>query len=150
MGSSDSYLDLRVRELLERVAERSPAPACGSASALVAALAAALAAMTARFAPEGWRPRASVVERAEQLKGLLADLADADAAAYAAFLAGGPREPTIEAPRRMGELAREAGALADRIAEEGNPNVAADARAAATLARAAAAIADDLVAVNSR
>ncbi len=51
LGSS-SFLDARVKEFLDAVPARTPAPGGGAVAAVVAALAAGLTAMAARFAPE--------------------------------------------------------------------------------------------------
>ena len=50
---SESLLELRVRELLDAVPARAPAPGGGSVAAIAAALAAGLTTMAARFAPGG-------------------------------------------------------------------------------------------------
>src|SRR5688500_14690327 len=86
LGSS-SFLDLRLKEFLDAVPARTPAPGGGSVAAVIAALAAGLTAMAARFAADDWERRAEVVGRAEELRVRLEPLADADAAAYGAFMA---------------------------------------------------------------
>ena len=50
----EDYLDLRLRELLERVAEPRPAPGGGSVLALTAALAAGILTMAARASGREW------------------------------------------------------------------------------------------------
>lgn len=154
----DSLLDLTVRELMEAAAERTPAPGGGGAAALTTALAAALAGMTARFGDDG-----TAAERADALRAAVTPLADADAAAYRAYLAATrlPREDpgraeaiaaarreAIEVPARITELAGEVAELAADLARSGNPNLHGDAGAAVHLAAAAATAAAELIAAN--
>jgi formiminotetrahydrofolate cyclodeaminase len=137
---------LRVDELLAAIGERTPAPASGAATALTAALAAALAELSARFASND-----ADVERAHALAAELVRLGDADAAAYAAFMADRNDETRAEIVRIPEEIARgadEAVALAQRAAEKLSTSVAGDARAAAELGRAAAAVARGLAELN--
>ena len=151
MGSS-SFLDLRLKDFLGAVPERTPAPAGGSVTAVAAALAAGLMEMAARFAPDAWARRAEVVARAEELRSRLESLADADAAAYAAFLADrspATVERTIAIPYEITVLSTEVAALAALVAAEGNPNVRGDAAAGADLAAAAASIGARLVTINA-
>src|SRR5690606_17762897 len=111
-----SLLDLPVRELLDAAAARTPAPGGGGAAALTAALAAALTGMAARFADGAEAERAA--ERADELRAALAPLADADAAAYGAYLAA-RRRPRHD-PGRADAIAaarRETGAVPPRIPE---------------------------------
>jgi methenyltetrahydrofolate cyclohydrolase len=154
-----SVLDLTVRELLDAVADRTPAPGGGGAAALATALAAALAGMAARFAPGGEAQAAA----ADALRDRAAPLADADAAAYRAFLearrlprdAPGraealavSREAATAVPAEIAEVATAVAELAADLAEHGNPNLSGDARAAVHLATAAAATARELIAAN--
>ena len=150
MGSS-SFLDAGLKEFLDAVPARTPAPGGGSVAAVVASMAAGLTAMAARFAPEEWARRTEVVGRAEELRARIEPLADADAAAYGAFIAArteGTRARIVEIPDELAELAAEVAELAALVAVEGNPNVSGDAAAGATLAAAAAGIAARLVALN--
>jgi formiminotetrahydrofolate cyclodeaminase len=151
LASSESFLDLGLKQLLDAVPARTPAPGGGSVAAITASMAAGLAAMAARFAPDEWPQRAEVVGRAEELRARIEPLADADAAAYGEFMAS-PTEETrariVEVPDELAELAAEVAELAALVAVEGNPNVSGDAAAGATLAAAAAAIAARLVALN--
>jgi len=135
------------------VPARTPAPGGGAVAAVVASLAAGLTAMAARFAPEAWESRATVVGRAEELRARVEPLADADAEAYDAFMAD-PSDQNVERivtiPFELTESAAEIAALAALVAVEGNPNVSGDASAGADLAAAAASVAARLVAINAR
>jgi len=144
----ESFLELPVAELLERVAARTPAPGGGSVAALVASLAAGLVAMAARFAPDDWGPRSEAVERADALGAEVTPLADEDARAYAGFLETGELEPTVAIPLALAAAATELAELGARVAADGNPRVSGDAAAGAALAAAAAHVAARLVALN--
>ena len=151
MASSESFLDLGLKQFLDAVPARTPAPGGGSVAAVTAAMAAGLTAMAARFAPDEWARRAEVVGRAEELRARIEPLADADAVAYGEFLSAptdANRARIVEIPDDLAELAAEVAELAALVAVEGNPNVTGDAAAGATLAAAAAAIAARLVALN--
>lgn len=158
--ADESLLDLTVRDLLEAAAARTPAPGGGGAAALTTALAAALTGMAARFGDDAAAPLA---ERADALRAAVAPLADADAAAYGAYLEATrlPRDDpgradaiatarrrTIEVPARITQLAGEVAELAAGLARSGNPNLHGDAAAAVHLAAAAATAAAELIAAN--
>jgi formiminotetrahydrofolate cyclodeaminase len=135
------------------VPARTPAPGGGSVAAVVASLAAGLTAMAARFAPDEWEHRAEVVGRAEELRARVESLADADAVAYAAFMAERSDETLeriVAIPFELTEAAAEVALLAASVAAEGNPNVRGDAAAGGDLAAAAASIGARLVAINAR
>src|SRR5919108_3131482 len=74
---SDDYLELRLRELLERVSADGLAPGGGSAAALTVAFAARLVAMVARCSP-GWREAAGVAAQARAIGDRAVELADTD------------------------------------------------------------------------
>jgi formiminotetrahydrofolate cyclodeaminase len=138
--------ELRVDELLAAIGERTPAPASGAATALTAALAAALAELSSRYAGDE-----AGAERARSLAAKLVALGDADAAAYAAFMADRNEETRAEIvgiPEEIARLADEVVSLALRAIEKLSTNVAGDARAAAELGRAAAAVARGLAELN--
>lgn len=152
MASSESFLDHGLKEFLDAVPARTPAPGGGAVAAIAAALAAGLTAMAARFAPDDWERRAEVIGRAEELRAVVEPLADADAAAYGAFMAERTDETIdriVAIPLRIAETAAEVAVLAALVAAEGNPNVRGDAAAGADLATAAASIAARLVAINA-
>src|SRR4051794_34160189 len=137
---------LRVAELLDEIGAKTPAPASGAATALTAALAAALAELAARYAGDEDDAR-----RAHELAIELVELGDADAAAYAAFMANRNDETRAEIVRVPEEIARradEAVELAQRAANRVSAAVAGDARAAAELGRAAAGVARGLAELN--
>lgn len=149
--ASSSFLDLGLKEFLDAVPARTPAPGGGSVAAITASMAAGLTAMAARFAPDEWERRAEVVGRAEELRARIEPLADADAAAYGEFMAARTEEARariVEIPDELAALSAEVAELAAEVAVDGNPNVTGDAAAGATLAAAAAGIAARLVALN--
>jgi formiminotetrahydrofolate cyclodeaminase len=152
-----TLLDLTVRELLDAVADRTPAPGGGGVAALVTAMAAGLAGMAARFGD------GTGADAADALRVRAMPLADADAAAYRAFLDATrlPREDpsragAVEAARRdaiavPAEIAEIAGAVAELaagLARTGNRNLHGDAAAAVHLAAAAAGTTVELLAAN--
>jgi formiminotetrahydrofolate cyclodeaminase len=163
-----SLLSLTVGELLDAVAARTPAPGGGASAAVVTGLAAALTAMAGRYvdpAAPGAADVGRVVTRAEELRRLVAPLADADAAAYGRYLEAVrlPREPDPEPRRRsmrealsaatdvplaVAQIAAEVAELAAGLAGDGNANVRGDAAAGAQLAAAAATTAATLVGEN--
>ena len=141
MGSS-SFLDASVKEFLDAVPARTPAPGGGAVAAVALSLAAGLTGMAARFAPDDWERRAEIVGRAEELRTRAEPMADADAKAYGAFMAARTDENVERIVAIPFELAE--------LAAEGNPNVRGDAAAGADLAAAVASIAARLVAINAR
>ena len=58
------------------------------------------------------------------------------------------RDRTIDVPLAIAEAAAEVAAVARRLADDGNPNVAGDAEAAVELAAAVARVGARLVAIN--
>ena len=136
----------RVGEFLAALGERTPAPASGAATALTAALAASLVELAGRFADD----EASVV-RAKALSARLAQLADEDSEAYAAFMADRSPETRariIAVPEEIASCADEVAALAEHVREQLRSSVAGDAEAGAELARAAARVARRLAELN--
>jgi formiminotetrahydrofolate cyclodeaminase len=142
-----SYSELQLGEFLAALGERTPAPASGSATAVTAALAAALVELAARFADD----KTSIV-RAKALWSRLAELADEDSAAYAAFMAGRTDETRariIEVPEEIATCADEVATLAEHVRGQLRSSVAGDAEAGGELARAAARVARRLAEVNA-
>jgi formiminotetrahydrofolate cyclodeaminase len=142
-----SYSELQLGEFLAAIGERTPAPASGAATAVTAALAAALVELAARFADD----KTSIV-RAKALWLRLAELADEDSAAYAAFMAGRTDETRariIEVPEEIAACADEVAALAERVRAQLRSSVVGDAEAGGELARAAARVARRLAEVNA-
>ncbi len=152
-----SLLDLSVRDLLDVMAARTPAPGGGGAAALATAIAAALAGMASRFGD------GAEATRSEDLRHRAAALDDSDAVAYGAFLTAvrlphddpgrlaavaEARRGAIGVPAEIGELAAEIAELAAGLARHGNPQLRGDAVAAVRLAAAAAGTAAELVAAN--
>jgi methenyltetrahydrofolate cyclohydrolase len=154
-----------VRDFLELLAARVPAPGGGGAAALTGALAAGLVAMSARFSDARLPDAADIARRADQLRERAAGLADQDATAYRAVLEayrlprdgnGTERQRRIEAalhaatavPLEIAEIAAQVAGLAGRVAAGGNPNLRGDTVAAAHLAEASARSAAALVDIN--
>jgi formiminotetrahydrofolate cyclodeaminase len=138
--------ELRVADLLEKIGEKTPAPASGAATALTGALAAALAELSSRFAADD-----EGIARARELASELVQLGDRDAAAYAAYLADQndeTRAETIRVPQEIARKADEVAELADRAAGKLRSSVSGDAKASAALARAAAGVARGLADLN--
>ena len=140
------YARQSIAEFAASVADRTPAPASGSALAVAAALAAALAELTARFS--GDEPAAA---EAERLRDRLLELADEDAAAYAEFMrtkSAEARSRTIEVPLELARTAAAVARLADRLEREGNPRLVGDAASSSALAHAAVRAAARLAQIN--
>jgi formiminotetrahydrofolate cyclodeaminase len=139
--------ELQVGEFLAALGERTPTPASGAATALTGALAGALTELAARFAEDD-----GAVVRAKALTMRLVQLADEDAAAYTAFMAGRndeTRAGIIAVPEEIAANADEVAALAESVRAQLRSSVAGDAEAAAELARAAARVARRLAEINS-
>lgn len=165
MSPADDLLDLSVRELLDRVASRTPEPAAGSVAAVVLGLAAGLTSMAARFSTEHWEGAEGAVERAEGLRRRSLPLAQADADSYARVLealrvpkeqdpaartAGiaDALEAAADVPLEIVEIGAEVAELAAEVAQHGNPNLRGDAAAGAVLAEGSVRAAATLIAIN--
>lgn len=150
------FLTLRLGDVLDGVAARTPAPGGGSVSALAVALAAALVEMAARFSERHWPGAASAASRAAALRERAAALATEDAAAYEAVLAsrgadaGKALDHAAAVPLELAELAAAVAVLAAGAAQYGNPNLHGDAAAGGALAAAGARAAARLVEINLR
>jgi methenyltetrahydrofolate cyclohydrolase len=154
-----------VRDFLDLLAARVPAPGGGGAAAVTGALAAGLVAMAARFSEAQLPAAADVAQQADRLRARAAGLADQDAAAYGAVLdayklprdtGGSERRQRIEAalrgaaavPLEIAETAAQVAELAAGVIAGGNPNLRGDTMAAAHLAEASARSAAALVDIN--
>ncbi len=150
---------------LDRVASDAPAPGGGACAAVSVAMAAGLCAMAARFSAATVADAAEVAARADVLRNEVAALAAQDAEAYTQVLAAYqlPREPdaagrrdrirqmlsaAAEPPFAVATAAVEIGALARRLAAEGNPNLRGDAVTSRLLAAAGCRAAVELVGAN--
>lgn len=139
-----------MKSFLDAVAARTAAPGGGAVAATAAASAAALVAMAARFSDDD-----ALATTADGLRGDLLRLAEADAAAYAEYLAaqGPARKAALhkatEVPRDIATTATRVAELARGLATDGNPRLLGDARVAEVLAGAAAEAATVLVEINT-
>ena len=139
--------ELQVGEFLAALGERTSTPASGAATALTGALAAALTELAARFAEDE-----DAVMRAKALVMQLVQLADEDAVAYTAFMAGRndeTRSRIIEVPEEIATHADEVAKIAESVRGQLTSSVAGDAEAAVELARAAARVARRLAELNA-
>lgn len=165
----DAFAGLPVGAFLDALAAAAPAPAGGSAAALVLAQAAALCAKSARLsARQLTADRAAVLaHEGQQILTTVASLIDEDPRAYRAVIQarrrgadhsreGGDQAAEVAAalsaaanvPMRLIELAVPVAALAATLAADGNPALRGDAQAAGLLAQAAARAAACLAAIN--
>jgi methenyltetrahydrofolate cyclohydrolase len=152
---SDPYLDRRVGELLESVAERG-GPGAGAMAAIAAASAAALVELAARATGGDEWPDAA---QARRLRERLVPLARKDAEAYETAIAmlrergddfalGEALARAADIPLEIADHAENVAALAADAAGHATPDLRADAAAAAALALGAAWAAAKLVEVN--
>ena len=158
------YAELPLGRFLDMVASREPAPGGGASAAVAVALAAALTGMAARFSMDRLADAETIADKAEELRGKVMPLAQADAAAYGRVLdayrtphddEGGRRRRIREAlseaadvPLSIAEVGAEVAGDAARLAEEGNPNLRGDAVTATVLAGAGVRAAATLVEIN--
>jgi formiminotetrahydrofolate cyclodeaminase len=164
MGKQD-LLDAPLREFLDTLSGAGPAPAAGSAAAICVAMSAGLVAMVARASKEHWPEAGGAVGQAEALRARVAPLAQADADAYVEALSSlrgradledryrdqklrAALERAAEIPLKIAEVGCDLSCLAALIVENGNPEVRADAAAAAVLAEGGTRAAAKLVEVN--
>jgi formiminotetrahydrofolate cyclodeaminase len=159
-AASQPYLSATLAQFLDRLAARTPAPGGGSVAAVTCAMAAGLVEMAAAFDSGGALD--GVGERAHELRGQAAGLADADGAAYAEVLQAlrmpaGPERTArldlavagaIDCPMQVLEIAAEVATLAADVAARGNRNLEGDAITGALLAEAAARSAATLAQLN--
>jgi formiminotetrahydrofolate cyclodeaminase len=154
---SEPYLELRLGELLDSVTERG-GPGAGAIAALGAASAAALVELAARATElEQWPEAAGAAAQARRLRERLVPLAREDAEAYEAAVAqlqerqddfslGEALARAADIPLEIADHAENVSALAAEAAARANPDLRADAAAAAALGAAWAAA--KLVEVN--
>jgi formiminotetrahydrofolate cyclodeaminase len=150
--------DRPLRELLAAVAERTPAPGGGYASAWAGAMAAALLEMAAAFADDS-----QAVERAAALRGQLLHEGGRELRSYQPVLeamqlplddpARGEHLETAlsgasEAPLQIARASAEVAELAAAVAARSKPTLAGDAIAAVVLAEASSRAAARLVEIN--
>jgi formiminotetrahydrofolate cyclodeaminase len=159
-NTTPDYLDLSLREFLDRVASGGPAPGGGSVAAVAVALAAGLSGMAARLSADQLDYAPGLADRADASRRRVAPLARADAESYGRVL-DARREPDSETrtervrdalsgaadvPLAVAEIGHEVVGIAARLVEDGNPNLEGDAMTAVLLAdagvRAAAALAE--------
>ena len=150
--------DLSVREFAKALGSGDATPGGGAGAALAGALGAALAAMVCNFTIgrrkfESVEPEMrALLARSDQIRDELLELVESDARAYDAYLeaAGLPKDDpareaklqeavigAIHVPLRAAVLAADVLALAEPLAERGNPRLVSDAGVAAILADAA-------------
>ena len=162
-STTDSFGDLRLEAFTRRLASAEPVPGGGSASAVAAALGASLVAMVARLSTG--RPKFAeheglltwAIDTGERLRARFLEVADEDAASYAAFGAAMklPRTTEAEIAARkaaMSDAARVAAEVplacvelcltlvgaAEALAGRSNANASSDLNVAALLGQAAA------------
>jgi methenyltetrahydrofolate cyclohydrolase len=162
---SGDLLDAPVGELLETLAGESPSPGGGSAAAIVVAMAAALVAKVARASHGYWDEAGGVIGQAESFRARVAPLAQVDAEAYEEALSAlrgreelaeryrdqqlrAALERSAQIPLQIAEAGCDLANLAALLVENGNPEVRADAAAAAILAESGARVAAQLVGTN--
>jgi methenyltetrahydrofolate cyclohydrolase len=162
--TTGELLDLPLREFVDRLAAEEPAPASGSAAALLVTMAAALVAKVARGSPD-WLAAGAAVAQAEKLRKRTSSLAQADADAYEEALAalrlpkglekqvrdmaiGGMLGRTIEVLLAIADAGADVATLAAVAVERGSLERRPDAVAAAVLADAGTRAATYLVEVN--
>jgi methenyltetrahydrofolate cyclohydrolase len=162
---ADDLMALPLGEVLDTLAGEGPAPGGGSAAAIVVAMAAGLVTMVARASRDHWEEAGGVIGQAETFRARVAPLAQADVKVYTEAL-GTLRtrdrlearyrdqkleavlERAAEVPIKITEAGADLASLAALLVEHGNPEVRADAAAAAVFAEAGARAAAKLVEVN--
>jgi formiminotetrahydrofolate cyclodeaminase len=157
--SEQALADHTLRELLDSVAARTPAPGGGSAAALTASIAAGLVQMTARFTVG----REDAADEAGVLRERLLELGERELHAYEPVLealaldAGDPERAArlrgalseaADSPLEIARAARSVAQLAAELAATGNANLTGDAITGAALAEAACSAAARLTEIN--
>lgn len=142
--------------LLDDIASGKAAPASGSAAAAVVAAAAALLEKVARLSTRRWTGAPAALERAHALRLHAEELIELDKFAYFEFLSAvrlgrgldEARAKTIDVPLETARTAKHVVDLAHGLALKGNPNLRADAVAAAIFAESAVTCVEMLIQVN--
>ncbi len=145
------YIDGPIKEYLNDLAQRKPAPGGGSASAFVAALGCALMSMVANFTIsnkkyEDVRGKAmAALKKSEDLRGRASRLIDEDVNAYSVLAAGlkkhGKDSPELDnmykkacdVPFDICKTVNEAFAICKELVEYGNKNLITDIAIAALM-----------------
>lgn len=150
------HTERQLRELLDELAAKTPAPGGGSAAAWATAIAAALVEMAAAFSDQP-------TDRARELRAQALELAERELSAYAPVLEAVrlPKEdPTrgdrlaealsdaADSPLAIARTAAEVAQLAEGLAKSGNRTLEGDANTGAQLADAASRAAARLVEIN--
>ena len=155
----EPYLELRVGELFDSIADRG-GPGAGAVAALNAAAAASLVELAARATDASeWAEAAGAAAQARKLRDRLVPLARQDAEAYQEavaklkergddFALGEALAKAADIPLEIAEHAENVAGLAAEAADRATGDVRADASAAAALALGAASAAAKLVEVN--
>jgi len=161
-NTTPDYLDLSLREFLDRVASGEPAPGGGSVAAVAVALAAGLSGMAARLSAGQLADAPVLADRADASRQRVAPLARADAESYGRVLEA-YREPdsdtrtkhvrdalsgAADVPLAVAEVGNEVAGIAARLVEDGNPNLEGDAMTAVLLAEAGVRAAAALARIN--
>lgn len=158
-------LDAPLRDFLDTLAGEGPAPGGGSAAAIVVAMSAGLVAMVARASQGHWDEAGGVIGQAQTFRARVAPLAQEDADAYYEALNALRKRDELEEryrdqqlraaldraadiPLRIAEAGCDLAGLAALLVERGNPEVRADAAAAAVLAEGGTRAAAKLVTIN--
>jgi methenyltetrahydrofolate cyclohydrolase len=158
-------LDSPLGDFLDTLAGEGPAPGGGSAAAIVVAMSAGLVAMVARASEGHWDEAGGVIGQAQTFRARVAPLAQADADAYQEALNALRKRDELEEryrdqqlraaldrsadiPLQIAETGCDLASLAALLVERGNPEVRADAAAAAVLAESGTRVAAKLVAIN--
>lgn len=149
------YEDLTLREFLDAVSARTPAPGAGAAAAVTVSVAAGLVAMAGAYSadvPDG------SADRARWLQARALALADEDAAAYTAVLETGSSgdeeerrnawQRAIAVPLEVAECGAQVAADGAWFAEHGRASVRGDALTGVVLAQGAVRAAAGLVVLN--
>lgn len=163
--TTESYLELRLEDLLERLSADGQGPGGGSAAALTVSFAASLVAMAARCSTGSWPEAGGIAAQALAIRARATELAHRDADAWQRALdslasvteGGDPRQDfaleqdldrAASVPLEIAELGADAAMLAAATAERCEGDYRADAAAAAALAAGGARAAAHLVEVN--